>query len=307
MIIFKFKLNINYFVDNTICPNIHKSLLDNFFYNNCILFKNSVEKSLYLWSKINKLLQFETDDLNQTNLVFSNDNLDYYKLGLCFNNLKYPNDIIFSKIIINLQNCLHQNTKTCSLINNYYSFLELNNDNIWITLLIWLILSLIIILIFIIEKYLLLSKKFILIKSYLILYFTFLVIYFKNIQSCFKCYSMEIVLMHEIGHAFGLDHSTTIYNSIMSSTYNPKLLTCLYQKDIEMFNQIYNTTFQNDKCIEPIDLDIFFIKDFLLFPLIFIISYYVMKYLLYYIFYLHDKKKRVKIHNSFKLKKKDTV
>lgn len=307
-IIFKWKHNINYVINTSNCPYLSKSIFQNIYYHDSDLFNKYIKNSLLFWSesiKIKYNLIENINNLNQTHLIFSFNNLNPNTLATCQNSYNYPNDIIYSKVETNNRKCFHQNIKTCQIINKYLYFL--NDNNIWVILIIISGFTFLFLIIILIDKYRCRYNSYLNSKLYILFYFTSLYIYIFNIRKCFNCYGFTKIMIHEIGHSLGLGHSNSSNQSIMAPIYDFNNLDCIYYEDFKLLNNVYQLKHTKDNCLLEEDLDYFFIQDCLFILLILIIMWYLYNHINNYITFLKSWRysRRVRIDDSHNLK--DTI
>lgn len=89
---------------------------------------------------------------------------------------------------------------------------------------------------------------------YMLPFVLYILIWYSITQSSyFNCYSLSIVMAHELGHSLGMGHSTE--QAIMQSIYQPSISdVCIYSDDIYGIISLYgNSTIYdgNDYCINP--------------------------------------------------------
>ena len=123
-------------------------------------------------------------------------------------------------------------------------------------------------------------------------YFTSIIIYWYDIRTCIDCYDFSKIMLHEIGHTFGLNHSNTNEYSIMKSLYNHEINTCIYPEDFNMYNKLYNTSFNRTICNILKDSDTFFLQNTLFVFFIFLL-FYILSLFLYNKLSNFFKKRRV--------------
>ena len=270
---------INFFIKNE-CITFRRSIIDYFFYSNCQIYKNIINQSINSWSSIYNYYII-ISNIEDSNLIFKIDFLNNNKIGSCQNNLQYPNIIYNSIIKINKNKCFHNNQLTCNIINQ----IEIFNMDIHFGIGGSFFFGFFGFLLLFIKK----KKKIYnnLLFLYFIIYFFLMFIYWNNIRSCIDCFDFSKIILHEIGHALGLSHSNTIKKSIMTDIYNSTINTCIYQTDLEIYNQLYNTSFNNTICNILQDSDIYFLKDILFFCFFFsfiiIIAKYTLKIIQHYL------------------------
>ncbi len=261
------------------CPYFHKSILQNIYYHNCDLYSRLIKQTLIFWSQFSQIKYISKDNnINKTELIFLTDNLKSNTLATCQNYYTYSNKIIInSKITTNINKCFHQNIKTCQIINKYLYFLK-DNFNLSI-IIITIILSILFLISILFDKYICKNHLYLTTQLFSLFYITTLYIYIFNIRSCYKCFGFTKIMIHELGHSLGLNHSNTSEHSIMSPVYDISNSDCIYYQDFKLLNQVYNSEYTKNECLLQNDLDYFFIQDWLTIPLIMILSCFTFKYI----------------------------
>lgn len=257
---FKRYSSVYYHIDNS-CIKFRKSIVDYFISSDCDIYRNIIIRSINVWSTIYAFDFFAVENIATNNLLFTVNSTKTKILGLCTNYYIHPNIILKSTIKINKDICYQNNHNTCDII--------LQSPILNISFSAGLIVSSAffsfgIILLFL-ESNLRRNKNYIMTKFYYISYFTLLYVYWYDIRSCFDCYDLMYIILHELGHAFGLEHSTiTTTNSIMEPIYNKETRNCIFSKDIIPYNGLYNTTFDSIICDNLNNSNYIFLTDILI-------------------------------------------
>ena len=251
---------IKYYIE-TECISLRRSIINYFFYSNFKIYENIIQQSIYIWSSIYKNHIINSNTPYNANIIFKIDSLNNTTLGLCQNSFKYPNSIYKSIIKINKNKCYHDNRLTCNIINRM-NFL---NISIPTAIIIFCLLCLSNFILILYSNKICKNNKNNknILYYYFYFYFVFMFIYWYDIRSCIDCYDLSKIILHELGHAFGLNHSNTSEYSIMTSTYNINVDSCIFQADLELYNKLYSTNFNKSRCY-ALDSNIFFLENILI-------------------------------------------
>lgn len=252
--------NITYFIEQN-CVIFRKSILNNFLISNCDIYNNIIRQALYMWSTVYSSNFIETQNIHDNNLLFNASLLEDNILGLCKNSVHSPDIIIKSEIFINNKKCYQNYHNTCDIINK----VPMLNLSMYYALIVSIVFSIFGTIIFFIESSSLCrsfwEKNYIITKIYYVMYSILLYVYWYDVRSCFECYDLMYIILHELGHAFGLHHSEVSFNSIMEPIYNDKSRNCIYGKDLISYNNLYNNTINTDICNTLNDTNFFFLTD----------------------------------------------
>ena len=261
---FKRYNSVYYHIDNT-CIKFRKSIVDYFINSDCDIYRNIILRSINVWSTIYTFDFFALENITTNNLLFTVNSTNAKILGLCTNYYIHPDIILKSTIKINKDICYQNNHDTCDIIMQIPVLNMSINNGLIISLAFF---SFGIILLFL-ETNLRHNnncfKNYVMTKFYYILYFALLYVYWYDIRSCFDCYDLMYIILHELGHAFGLEHTTTTTtNSIMEPIYNKETRNCIFSKDIIPYNGLYNTTFDSIICDNLNNPNYLFLTDILI-------------------------------------------
>ena len=226
-----------YFVNKTLCENIRVSVYPWMF--NSLLCNNIdflIASAFDYWLDIFNKTSTRVNDVRVADLSFSLEGLQNDTLGQTIRHSQLDQYNKFVHIEIANHSCWVLDNRCC-----FFTVIDIKTFTV-----LYLLSDILLTIIFIfflnkdcISVYLCLTS----------LVFSFFAFY-AIVLPCYDCYNLSITVLHEIGHAFGLDHSNESH--IMPQHYNHMTQLCLTPNDIASVKvDVHVAKSHKDDCMQP--------------------------------------------------------